>query len=666
MCKYVLILLVFVCVFAPVAVVSAEVNQQAIADVMAGKITVAKASWWGFDPVDSTHALQAAINSGVPTLIVDRAAGPWMVTPIELASNQEIRFEQGVEVLAKRGEFKGAGDSLFTAKLRENITLIGYGATLRMWRSDYAAAPYAKAEWRHVLNFCSCSNVKVIGLTLSESGGDGIYLGTGKEGVTNKNFLIKDVVCDKNYRQGISIITAEDLLIENTVMKNTDGTAPRAGIDFEPNRPGERIVNCVMRDCVSQNNAGAGYVAYLAPLDATSAPVSLRLENCTAIDNGGLACGIITGNTPDRALTGRVDLIHCTFQGGKGAGLQVGGNPATAIQMLVQNCSILDVAQDSPATNPILFSAGENATQDLGGVQFVDCLVRDPLGRKPMGFVDNSGNLRLANVTGNLILETLSTKTSVTLTPELLGQWMPAIALKRYPRAKLGGASLKPLTASAPADNYALGELRMRVKAHLVLYAQAGENVTLRFHHGQVGNYLGRPSPVTVADWSGKPVAQGSIEFQQEGELSFEAPAAGPYHVEIAPDGNYVRVVKSSHPLSLSAEIEPIHLIGIGRQFYFYVPAGTREFGIKLWGEGSGEGVKATLYDAAGNQVDQKDDVTQAQQFDVTLPEASRGEIWSLKTERASHIYLEDYHIDVLGIPPLLAPSPEAVLAQDK
>lgn len=665
MCKYVLVLLVFVCAIIPVATVSAEVNQQAIADVAAGKLRVAKASWWGFDPVDSTEALQAAINSGVPTLIIDKAAGPWIVTPIELISNQEIRFEQGVEVLAKRGEFKGTADSLFTAKLRENITLIGYGATLRMWRSDYAAAPYAKAEWRHILKFASCSNVKVVGLTLSESGGDGVYLGTGKAGVTNKDFLIKDVVCDKNYRQGISVITAENLLIENTVMKNTDGTAPCAGIDFEPNLPDERIVNCVMRECVSENNAGAGYVAYLCPLDANSAPVSLRLENCRAIGNGGSACGIITGNTPAQALSGRAEFIDCTFQGGKGAGVQIGGNPATAIQIRVQNCSILDVAQDSPAIKPILFCANQDATQDPGGVQFVDCRIRDPLGREPMGFFDRSHGLGLAGVTGNLILETNSTKTSVIITSKLLGQWMPAITLKRYPRAKVSDASLRPLTASAPADKYSFGELRMRGNTRWVLFAKRGENVTVRFHHGQIGNYSGRPCPLTVTDWLGKPVAKGSVEFQQDGDLSFQAPATGTYRVEVAPDDNYIQVVKSSHPLSLSAETEPIHLIGTGRQFFFYVPAGTKEFGIKLWGEGMGEGVKATLVNAAGRQVGQKDDVTHAEQFEIALPDASRGEIWSLRTERASHINLEDYYINLLGIPPLVAPSPEAVLAPE-
>lgn len=75
---------------------------------------------------------------------------------------------------------------------------------------------------------------------------------------------------------------------------------PRAGIDSEPNNSDERIVNCVMRNCRSENNAGAGYVAYLVPLDATSLPVSLRLEKCTATGNAGFACGIITGNPRPR------------------------------------------------------------------------------------------------------------------------------------------------------------------------------------------------------------------------------------------------------------------------------------------------------------------------------------------------------------------------------
>ena len=83
-------------------------------------------------------------------------------------------------VEAKKGEFHGTNDSLFNIVLKKNVSLVGYGAVLRMHRKDYDNPPYKKAEWRHVINVKSSENVKIHGLTLAESGGDGIYLGTAK------------------------------------------------------------------------------------------------------------------------------------------------------------------------------------------------------------------------------------------------------------------------------------------------------------------------------------------------------------------------------------------------------------------------------------------------------------------------------------------------------
>ncbi|MFH1919630.1 MAG: hypothetical protein ABIP48_07100, partial [Planctomycetota bacterium] len=105
----------------------AQVNEQAIAEVAAGKMTEAKASWWGFNETDATACLQKAMDSKVPKLVVDNVGKPWVVTPLKLVSNQGIVFEKDVEVLAKAGEFKGSQDSLFTGSLVENVTLSGYG-----------------------------------------------------------------------------------------------------------------------------------------------------------------------------------------------------------------------------------------------------------------------------------------------------------------------------------------------------------------------------------------------------------------------------------------------------------------------------------------------------------------------------------------------------------
>ncbi|MCY2995138.1 MAG: hypothetical protein NTY19_45850 [Planctomycetota bacterium] len=50
----------------------------------------------------------------------------------------------------------------------------------------------------------------------------------------------------------------------------------------------------------------------------------------------------------------------------------------------------------------------------------------------------------------------------------------------------------------------------------------------------------------------------------------------------------------------------------------------------------------------------------------ITLPTASQGETWSLKLSKATNIFLEDHCVDLLGIPPWLAASPEAVLVPVK
>ena len=98
---------------APIFAAGPQVNQQAIDDVRGGRCRVARAAWWGFQPEESTKALQAAINSGAEKVIVEKMQSPWIVDRIKLAGNQELVFEKGVVVLAKKGAFHGPGDSLF-------------------------------------------------------------------------------------------------------------------------------------------------------------------------------------------------------------------------------------------------------------------------------------------------------------------------------------------------------------------------------------------------------------------------------------------------------------------------------------------------------------------------------------------------------------------------
>lgn len=318
-------------------IVSLAVTAAAAAAAAEG---VVKASSFGFDPVDSTEILQKALDSSAKKIVIDARPSPWITRPLFARSNCEIVFERGAEVVAKKGEFRGKNDSLLTLRRCENVKISGYGAVLRMHRADYAAAPYAKAEWRMSLNLLSCRNVMIEGLTLVESGGDGVYLGVDGGNGPCLDVVLRDLVCDRHYRQGISVISARNLLIERCPLSNTGGTAPAAGIDFEPNRPSEELAGIVMHDCTVTGNSGKGVQFYLGQLTAASKPISVKIVNCRSTGN---AQGFWLGHGRRHAFVrGGVECENCTFAAANAPAAHVDPAGDGAVAVSFANCRLID------------------------------------------------------------------------------------------------------------------------------------------------------------------------------------------------------------------------------------------------------------------------------------------------------------------------------------
>jgi len=124
-------------------------NAQAVEDVRSGKRTDANATWWGFNTEDTTDTIQSALDSGAKKVTIPYMGDPWIVRPLQLRGDQELVLEPGVVLLAKKGEFPGRGDSLMTASGVENLIVRGYGATLRMHKTDYMAprTPKPNGVW---------------------------------------------------------------------------------------------------------------------------------------------------------------------------------------------------------------------------------------------------------------------------------------------------------------------------------------------------------------------------------------------------------------------------------------------------------------------------------------------------------------------------------------
>jgi hypothetical protein len=125
---------------------------------------------------------------------------------------------------------------------------------------------YAISEWRHGLSLWWGIDISVSGLTIANSGGDGILLGGMEGGGSDRSnavgltqrVTISNVTSDGNHRQGLSLISCVTCLIEDCVFSNTNGTKPMAGVDIVSRAPLPRLLDakalvppCTKRTCTT-------------------------------------------------------------------------------------------------------------------------------------------------------------------------------------------------------------------------------------------------------------------------------------------------------------------------------------------------------------------------------------------------------------------------------
>lgn len=329
------------------------------------------ASTFGWNATNATAAFVNAINSANDTIVIDKQISDWMINPthFEYLNNKTIIFENGVNLVARPGAFSGIYSTLFYLDECNNITVIGYGATFKMQKSEYIA--YNNSEFRHCISLMSCNNIKIYGLKLMDSGGDGILVASWT-GITLQryceNILLKDLWADNHYRQGISVISAQHLRIENCWFTNTIGTAPQAGIDIEPNQPYERLIDVVFDKCRFTGNAGSGILIAPISIDNTTLPMDVTFNNCYVSNNGvnryqigiyGYASG----------ATGNINFNNCMTDGGA---YSVGGTKlASGYKANFNNCVFRN-----PTNIVVNFDDYTTSTSLIrnGGASFTNCL----------------------------------------------------------------------------------------------------------------------------------------------------------------------------------------------------------------------------------------------------------------------------------------------------
>ena len=138
-------------------------------------------------------------------------------------------------------------------------------------------------------------NIHIQRPNISKCWGDGVYIGqVGSVGACT-NITIDSPVIDGCRRQGISIISADGLTINNPVITNIAGTPPSAGIDIEPNNTA-CILNNIKINNLKTVNTASGLLIDLALFTDGVATKTVDIEINGHSDEGSAFGATFTRN----------------------------------------------------------------------------------------------------------------------------------------------------------------------------------------------------------------------------------------------------------------------------------------------------------------------------------------------------------------------------------
>jgi len=187
---------------------------------------------------DDTAAIQRAIDalprSGGTVYV---PAGRYMInalrslrlhshTRLKLAANAELRV------------IPNGATRYYAVKVTNANNVVIVGGKITGERSRHKGN---RGEWGYGIDISGSDHVLVRDVTLSEFWGDGMWigaLGKGRRLDRSSYVTLNHVTSSHNRRQGLSIGPAHHVYIFNSTFKNTRGTKPEAGMDFEPQSQG--------------------------------------------------------------------------------------------------------------------------------------------------------------------------------------------------------------------------------------------------------------------------------------------------------------------------------------------------------------------------------------------------------------------------------------------
>ncbi|MCS4301640.1 right-handed parallel beta-helix repeat-containing protein [Chryseobacterium sp. BIGb0232] len=210
--------------------------------------------------VNYTKYLQKGIDDNKKVILPDF---PVMIDfgGLRLTSNSSVLFQENSKLLLQPNKEELYG--MLYIEGVENVNV--YFANLVGDRDNHQGN---KGEWGMGFFIRNSKNVNIYNPTITKMWGDGIYIGNLND--PSEKIEVNYAFIDNNRRNGISIVAGENVIIKNSLIANTYGAIPQAGIDIEPNNTRDYINNILLENIVTYNNADSGLIFALDNLQGNS------------------------------------------------------------------------------------------------------------------------------------------------------------------------------------------------------------------------------------------------------------------------------------------------------------------------------------------------------------------------------------------------------------
>lgn len=346
---------------------------------------------------DESVKIQQALNKSVGKIlyIPKQKKSYYKIRQLIIPSNIKIICDSSVVFMGTNDLNQNIEnfEVMFRFENSENVVFDGQGALFKMNREYY------NSEHNHIFMINGGQNIKLQNLRIRNSGGDAIFVGAVRsKNNYSKNISIVNCHASNSRRQGLSIISVDNLLVSECFFNYSNGTSPESGVDIEPKNHKDILTKIRIVNSKAIGNKKRGFLLNLNRLNKDSKPVDIVFKNCSADKNmEGFS------NRQYRGVQGKIEFIDCTSTNSIVSGFTESSCLANSIQKSYINCVVENSNTRGKKMDNYLFKGGfylggskKGKSEIIGNSQLINCKSIISNVHKEIDYgivIDNGGNM---------------------------------------------------------------------------------------------------------------------------------------------------------------------------------------------------------------------------------------------------------------------------------